>query len=126
MHCTQDVVTSPPRAQAVAFLFAAYDVDIDGYLNQYEMRRFAAAMGFDGNDAEWEVEFRKLCDEWGCACTPGVSPALFSKLVDDESDSGCPCTDQELDQLVHEVSSSSIASRERGEKARGRARTRHG
>lgn len=81
-------------------LFACIDLDGDGRLNQDEMRHFAFLVGFEGSDADWQEEYLKLCEEHGVSPTPGITQAIVLKLLDDQSDSGCYCTDEELQQLL--------------------------
>ncbi|CAE8659839.1 unnamed protein product, partial [Polarella glacialis] len=71
-----------------------------GRLQASEMRRFAELCGFKGNDAEWAEEYAALFDAGGGGRygppEGGINPALFAELADDQSDTGCFCTDSEL------------------------------
>eukprot|EP00930_Biecheleria_cincta_P092427 TRINITY_DN8233_c0_g1_i1.p1 TRINITY_DN8233_c0_g1~~TRINITY_DN8233_c0_g1_i1.p1 ORF type:complete len:2246 (+),score=491.91 TRINITY_DN8233_c0_g1_i1:182-6919(+) len=108
------------RATLAKALFRALDADGDGYLNQQEMRELARRQGFGGSDAEWEVEYKTLCAEHGVPTDPGVDAALLAKLLDDQSDSGCYSSDDELRSLVRELLPA-VASRQRPRGQRSRA-----
>jgi len=84
------------RSELVRLIFEVCDCDGDQRLNLLEMRRFADAIGFEGEDQEWEVEFAALFDGRSERPDVGVSLQFFAELVDDMSESGCYCTDEEL------------------------------
>jgi len=83
------------RAGLVLAVFEAFDADCDGVLNAQEMRRFAGYTGFDGNDADWENEYTMLCSSYDGAQS-AITVMLFARLVDDGTDDGCYCSDEEL------------------------------
>ena len=62
------------------------------------MRPFAEQTGFEGNDQEWEQEFKLLKQE--CKAGPGISLEDFQHLANDESDDGCYCSDSDLQALL--------------------------
>lgn len=84
------------RAELVRAIFSACDGDNDGFLGVREMMRFSACSGFDGNELEWAEEYEVLCSDNHIDVEVGVDVELLAKLVDDESDRGCYCTDDEL------------------------------
>merc|ERR1712100_255723 len=45
-------------------------------------------------------EFHSLCHEHGVVASRGISPALFAQLADDDSETGCYCSDEELRSIV--------------------------
>eukprot|EP00933_Yihiella_yeosuensis_P007764 TRINITY_DN11292_c0_g1_i1.p1 TRINITY_DN11292_c0_g1~~TRINITY_DN11292_c0_g1_i1.p1 ORF type:complete len:798 (+),score=210.56 TRINITY_DN11292_c0_g1_i1:139-2394(+) len=95
-------VASDPRADLVKSVFSALDLDGDGCLNASEMRPFADHTGFDGSAEDWAAEFETICSEAGSS--RGVPLAHFIKLVNDESDDGAYCTDDELHDLSSKLS----------------------
>lgn len=68
-------------------------------LKQKELRKLATFTGFDGTDEDWSKEYASLCAEFGVTEEEGLGLAEFSKLVDDESEKGCICSDDELREL---------------------------
>lgn len=84
------------RHGLILAVFRLCDEDGDGLLNEAEMRFFANQTGFEGGDEEWAEEFRLLCSEHSRAGTLGLDFILFEKLVNDVSESGIHCTDEEL------------------------------
>mmetsp|Transcript_39193 Transcript_39193/g.90893 ORF Transcript_39193/g.90893 Transcript_39193/m.90893 type:complete len:417 (-) Transcript_39193:71-1321(-) len=79
-------------------VFQWCDRDGDGLLKLEEMFELARMVGFEGTDAEWREEFKRLCQERG-ATEAGIPAETVLQLLDDESDSGCFCTDEELGML---------------------------
>ena len=84
-------------------LFTLCDEDRDGLLREAEMQHWARLLGFDGPDQAWHEEFLTLCQ--GCQADPasGIPEAYTSLLLDDESESGCFCTDDHLRMLLGEA-----------------------
>lgn len=91
------------RQNLISALFGVCDVDGDCFLSMDEMRMFANLTGFDGSDQEWRNEFTSLCSEHSANGCLGIDVALFEKLVNDESECGCYCTDDELQEFAAEV-----------------------
>merc|ERR1740129_2309248 len=83
-------------------LFEACDADGDGRLSSAEMHRLAVFSGFEGSSEEWDEEYRFLCEERGCEPETGIPEILCMELIDDESDSCCCITDDELRE-IHET-----------------------
>lgn len=81
-------------------LFRRCDADCDGVLKQAEMRELAALVGFEGTDDEWREEYEQLCSEHGIRPEHGVPEGSVLALLDDDSDTGCFCTDKELRLLL--------------------------
>ena len=71
------------------------------------MWHVAVETGFEAGEDAWAGEFADLCRDhkldpiWG-----GVDAALFAKLVDDKSDLGIYCTDQQLTEMLNSAPSS--------------------
>lgn len=84
------------RAPLIKAIFIALDLDADGLLCCDELRHFAEMSGFDGSDEEWGTEFRLLSEEWNTESSGGIDQAVFAEMVNEKSNSGCYCTDQEL------------------------------
>jgi len=104
------VAQLPPRAAAasaraslVRAVFAACDLDGDGRLTEQELRSFARGTGFDGSAEEWAEEYETLCTEHGSSPAEGLDEESFARLVDDESDSGCYCTEEELRAMLEDL-----------------------
>ena len=89
---------SSSRRAVVRDVFHALEKFSRGYLTAQDMRPFANHTGFDGNDQDWAEEFKALSAESGNP--QGIPLAFFERLVDDESDNGCYCTDAELKDLL--------------------------
>jgi len=89
---------SQHRSEVVETIFSRYDVDGDGHLCSSELRAFAEAAGFDGDDQEWADEYRQLLavNSGGCTEEKGVHRVAFCRLISDVSGEGLYCTDEEL------------------------------
>eukprot|EP00928_Gymnodinium_smaydae_P035569 TRINITY_DN25010_c0_g1_i1.p1 TRINITY_DN25010_c0_g1~~TRINITY_DN25010_c0_g1_i1.p1 ORF type:complete len:723 (+),score=177.78 TRINITY_DN25010_c0_g1_i1:68-2236(+) len=87
------------REELVLEVFNACGGERTGRLLQKGMRLFATETGFDGDDAAWAQEYKAICDEAGVAPEAGIDLAMFTKLVNDDSDEGCYCTDEELEAM---------------------------
>jgi len=97
----QEMATgSTSRKAKKLALFEAIDKDGDGYLNQGEMMQLAKLVGFDGDTEEWKKEYHALCTEVKASESEGVPKAVVLKMLDDTSDTGCFCTDEELQLLL--------------------------
>jgi len=81
-------------------LFLKCDLDGDGVLKKNEMLLMAKMVGFDGSHQEWDEEYVKLCREQGVNPASGVPSSAVARLLDDDSDDGCYCTDAEIEQLL--------------------------
>jgi len=93
-------IAKDTRLARVIAAFDALDHDRDGALNLLELRRFAECSGFEGTDAEWAVEYERLCDEVGAEPEVGICFNIFMGLVDEDSDNGQYCTDDELLDMI--------------------------
>lgn len=91
------------RSELVLAVFAVCDIDGDGRLKSSEMFAFAVQTGFEGDEAEWANEFELLCVESGADAKTGLDRANFIQLVDDESENGCYCTDEELRNMLKDL-----------------------
>ncbi|CAK9015767.1 unnamed protein product [Durusdinium trenchii] len=96
------------RTQLIQKVFAALNRSHTGHLNADEMRPFANQTGFEGSDAEWRGEFDSLRHE--CGSGPGISLHHFQRLVNDDSDAGCYCLDDELRTLLQSVQRASTST----------------
>jgi len=81
-------------------LFRKCDSDEDGFLDKADMRILASLVGFEGTDAEWDEEFEKLCTEHSLEPGKGIPEKVVLDLLEDQSDSGCYCTNKELRHLL--------------------------
>lgn len=93
-----------PREALKKKLFRKVDKDEDGFLNKAEMRELAGLVGFEGSAQEWEQEYQKLCLEVNVKPEEGVPQAVVLNLLDDESDTGCYCNDEEIRTLLGDES----------------------
>ncbi|CAE7453057.1 PAB2 [Symbiodinium natans] len=92
--------TSSSRKALKNSLFEAIDKDGDGFLKEGEMMKLAKLVGFEGDADEWKQEYAILCKEVKASEEQGVPKAVVLKLLDDKSDTGCYCTDEELQLLL--------------------------
>ena len=79
-------------------VFNALDRTGKGFLTAADMWPFAEQTGFTGTDREWQLEFEALCRE--SRSSQGLGLDAFAKLVNDDSEDGCYCTDSELQALL--------------------------
>jgi Ca2+-binding EF-hand superfamily protein len=88
------------REALIHAAFRALDGDQDGFLSLWEMHAFSKHIGFDGSNEDWEDEYKILCCEQQIDPARGIDVKLFAKLVNDQSDQGCFCSDEELRTLI--------------------------
>jgi len=91
------------RSELVQAIFELCDADQNGYLGPDELRTFAGQTGFEGSHDEWMKEYELLCKEVKCAIAKGPSHQAFSQMVDDDTDAGCYCTDEELKEVYESL-----------------------
>merc|ERR1712014_522233 len=89
-----------PRSELIRAVFRACDADGNGRLTQHELHSFAVRTGFDGGRDEWVDEYEMLCEERECDPTEGLDARRFAELVNDDTEAGCPCTDDELRKIL--------------------------
>ena len=89
-------------------MFNALDRTGKGFLTAADMWPFAEQTGFTGTDREWQLEFEALCHE--SRSSQGLGLDAFAKLVNDDSEDGCYCTDSELQALLQRLHQGSIES----------------
>ena len=87
-------------------VFNALDRTGKGFLTAADMRPFAEQTGFTGTDREWQLEFEALCHE--SRSSQGLGLDAFAKLVNDDSEDGCYCTDSELQALLQGLHQGSV------------------
>lgn len=100
---TQMHSSTSSRSATIKDLFLLLDIDRDGFLSAEEMLLFACHTGFEGSLDEWTDEFNILCGEAGGDPKVGVDLTLLETLIDDESDNGCYCTDEELEEMLSKI-----------------------
>lgn len=103
LEMSSDTCGTSARRVLTSALFRVCDVDGDGFLSMDEMRVFANSTGFDGDEEEWAEEFRLICSEHCVKAEVGLDVSLFEMLVNDASESGCHCTDQELQEIAADL-----------------------
>lgn len=95
-----------PRPGIIKDVFHAADLDGDAALCPQEMLRFSRLIGFHGDDATWAAEYDALFKgNEDLLMTSGIGSGfigldLFTRLVNDESEHGCFCTNDELRKIT--------------------------
>jgi len=89
-----------PRSELIRAVFRACDADGNGRLTKDELERFAVHTGFDGGKDDWAEEYIILCEERSCNPSEGLCARRFVELVNDDTETGCPCTDEELRKML--------------------------
>merc|ERR1712176_28368 len=89
-----------PRSELIRAVFRACDADGNGRLTKDELQRFAVHTGFDGGSDDWAEEYNMLCEERRCDPSEGLCARRFVELVNDDTETGCPCTDEELRKIL--------------------------
>eukprot|EP00439_Symbiodinium_sp_Y106_P016365 s2386_g2.t1 len=87
---------SSPREELIKEVFAYFDSNRDGLLKASEMLSFARSVGFDGTEDQWDEEYRLICDGLGRRPEHGIDHGSFFRLVNEDTDDGCYCSDKEL------------------------------
>jgi hypothetical protein len=96
---------STARADATCICFKLLDIDHDGYLNWKELYVFAMNADFKGGPvmgmkaSVWAMEYKSICENYGADVERGLELGQFGAMVDDESETGCHCFTQELEQI---------------------------
>jgi len=72
-----------------------------------ELQRLGHFMGFDGSDEEWRREYVSICQLLKCKIEVGLDFAAFNHLVNDNSQAGCFCSDENLALLRDALTKSS-------------------
>ena len=96
----------PGRSELIKSAFHVLNQSGSGHLSAAEMKPFAEHTGFQGTEAEWQAEFDVFKKEWGLS---QIALKDFDRLVNDESDSGCYCSDADLRSLLESLPSVSIS-----------------
>lgn len=77
-------------------LFMLWDKDGDAMLKKEELLNLAKHLGFDGDDKAWGEEYAAMVTSRGCSPRFGLSQDAFMKFLDDESETGCFLTNEDL------------------------------
>lgn len=94
------------RWRLVARVFALCDLDGNGRLCEAEMLRFSRCTGFDGTPEEWAQEYKFLCEDQGADPRRGLTFEVFEKIVDDASEGGCYCSEEDLQEVARDLEKS--------------------
>lgn len=84
------------REQLIKEVFKHFDENGDQKLNAQEMLAFASSVGFDGTAEEWKEEYRLICEGLGRTVEQAIDAQSFLRLVNEDTDDGCYCSDKEL------------------------------
>lgn len=71
------------RDSLVELVFSLVNLKGDGWIDCAELQPFAKLHGFKGSLHEWQQEFEELCEQSGRRSEPGLDPAAFRWLVDE-------------------------------------------
>ena len=93
---TMGRLANADRNHLTATVFWICDLDHDGYLSKSEMLAYARHIGFEDTEEEWTHEYIQLCNEFKVPHEIGINRETFCKMINDQSDTGCWCTDKEL------------------------------
>ena len=96
--------TNTAMIDATPSVFRALDLMGNGYITSHAMRRFAILNGFEGNLTEWTIDYESLCEEWQCSPQQGISEAVFKQMVNNNSEKGCACSNEELQNILDDLS----------------------
>lgn len=112
--CEEEQTAQPSsnRTKLIGSLFALLDKNHDRYLDVEELRVFAAFQGFDGTEEEWRVDYEELCKEHHHNPILGVPREGFEVMLEDKSDSGCFCEDDEIEGFLHELQTANSVAAE--------------
>ena len=92
-------VDSPTRRNLMEAVFSMLGRG-QGCLDVDAMRILADFVGFEGDHHDWWMEYCSLCVLLDCDPDHGLDLKAFVELVEDESDDGCHCSDDELRELA--------------------------
>jgi hypothetical protein len=87
-HQVRKEVQGQLRDAFITEIFCALDISGTGRLNSEALLRFTKICGFDGNAAEWQEEFLKLCTLYGWNPVLGPDRDGFANHLNDESHHG--------------------------------------
>jgi len=76
--------------------FILCDKDGDGFLNKDEMLPIGKLSGFEGSADKWRVEYMKYCVGSMSSTAKGIPEKSVLQLLDDISEDGCYCSDEQL------------------------------
>jgi len=72
------------------------------YIGARQMRVLADLLEFNGNDVEWEDEYKELCLDAGDSSVEGITIAGFKRILNDRQ-STCSCSDTELKKVISQL-----------------------
>lgn len=93
-----------PSLELIHELFKLVDLNEDGVLDAQEMFRFVQCLDYPGDEAEWETEFKLLCEYHKWPTTPGIDYKGFVKIIDDPDDN-YNCDSQTVVRVIGEFAS---------------------
>jgi len=96
------------RAHVGGQIFAALDRKHAGRLRSGEMLKFARFSGFDGTKEDWSIAYTQLCQDQQCNPKEGLTQEAFLRLISDESDRGCYCSNAELRSICENIAPAAL------------------
>ena len=78
-------------------IFEKCDSTGGGRLLEKEMMRFAVLTGFEGSAKDWTKEYQLLCSDRGIDDSAGLNLGDLTSFINDESDTGQFCSDEDLE-----------------------------
>lgn len=89
-----------PRSELIRSIFQLCDADANGWLRRSELMTFAVLTGFAGTSADWDAEYDAVCKDRPCDPEMGLDRRRFVEFVNEDSDEGCFCDDEELKRIL--------------------------
>eukprot|EP00439_Symbiodinium_sp_Y106_P065657 s162_g10.t1 len=81
---TRQDIERMSRKELMDALFDALDRKHTQKLDSKAMRQFAHLTGFYGDDADWDMEFRGMCEHFDWSASEGISRSQFRHFIGDE------------------------------------------
>ena len=99
------------REELISTAFDALDPGKIGRLGAEEMYQFACFTDFEGTKENWTHEYQLLCREFGAVPHLGIDLDTFQRLINDETEAGCHCNNEEIRLLLRREKETTPTSR---------------
>jgi len=76
----------PPPVELIMEVFKLCDLNEDGVVDEQEMFRFIQCLDYPGDEQEWAMEYKLLCEYHKWTPLPGLNFECFVKILDDPND----------------------------------------